>query len=325
MELAQYRNNVINLFISEAILTTALYATIKGIGTQNAQRSVAFKPDLLSDTIFLSQFLKSEFIYENKRVETVALETIRSLEAQQVIVMEPNGHVSLAPAEITNGRETFDFYCFLFWPFLESYWLATVGCFLFAPDGRAGTVRECEEGLHMERLQLFGKTLFYEGDAIYLESIAKETLKNAVYRLVEMGVLTARRGVPPGGGPNDKPVKLLSISKDWIPQNPLPPLSRTGSEPDVPPPQGKLWSLVERIGRYRREGKQRRDNMSVANRILRLARQTAQYQFSNKKDRKIALAEQKAEQDLDEQERDEESEERAIETLRRTDVAAAKL
>jgi 1-acyl-sn-glycerol-3-phosphate acyltransferase len=321
MELAQYRNNVINLFISEAILTTALYATVKGVGTQNAQRSVAFKPDLLSDTIFLSQLLKTEFIYKNARVETVALETINRMVDQQVLQME-DGMVSLAQAEIVNGRETFDFYCFLFWPFLEAYWLAAIGCFLFAPNGRNGHVTECEENLHMERLQLFGKTLFYEGDAIYLESIAKETLKNAIYRLVEMGVLTSRKGLLPGAAPTEKPVRLLSLSKDWVPEFALPLLSLNRAPQEDPKPEGRLWSLVERIGRYRREGKQRRDNMSVATRILRLARQTSEYHFSKKKlERRVQVAVEKEEQ----AERDEQDEQLAIETLRKTDTITAKL
>ena len=36
-------------------------------------------------------------------------------------------------------------------------------------------------------------------------------------------------------------------------------------------PRGRLWELCEQIGRFRREGKNRRDTATVANRVLRLA------------------------------------------------------
>jgi hypothetical protein len=37
-------------------------------------------------------------------------------------------------------------------------------------------------------------------------------------------------------------------------------------------PTGRLWNFCENIGRYRREGKNRRDTSTVATRVLRLAR-----------------------------------------------------
>jgi hypothetical protein len=37
-------------------------------------------------------------------------------------------------------------------------------------------------------------------------------------------------------------------------------------------PTGRLWGFCEQIGRFRREGKNRRDTSTVATRVLRLAR-----------------------------------------------------
>jgi len=42
-------------------------------------------------------------------------------------------------------------------------------------------------------------------------------------------------------------------------------------------PHGRLWDLVETIGRFRREGKNRRDNATVAIRVLRLARMVTRW------------------------------------------------
>lgn len=39
----------------------------------------------------------------------------------------------LSPAERTRGRENFDFYCFLIWPFIESTWLGAVSLMGLTP------------------------------------------------------------------------------------------------------------------------------------------------------------------------------------------------
>lgn len=39
----------------------------------------------------------------------------------------------LSPAERTRGRENFDFYCFLIWPFIESTWLGVVSLMGLTP------------------------------------------------------------------------------------------------------------------------------------------------------------------------------------------------
>jgi hypothetical protein len=48
-------------------------------------------------------------------------------------------------------------------------------------------------------------------------------------------------------------------------------------------PSGRLWEFCEQIGRFRREGKNRRDTSTVANRVLRLAQVAAQWEFGVKK------------------------------------------
>ncbi|KAH6572280.1 hypothetical protein BASA62_003494 [Batrachochytrium salamandrivorans] len=46
-------------------------------------------------------------------------------------------------------------------------------------------------------------------------------------------------------------------------------------------PSGKLWDLCEQIGRFRREGKNRRDTNTVAVRVLRLARLASYWSDGN--------------------------------------------
>lgn len=57
--------------------------------------------------------------------------TLRSLEADDVISITRDGsgvpqYVELSDAERTCGRENYDFYCFLIWPFIEASWLGAV-------------------------------------------------------------------------------------------------------------------------------------------------------------------------------------------------------
>ena len=81
--------------------------------------------------------------------------------------------VGLSPIERTKGRESFDMYCFLLWPFIESYWLTAVSLFALTPplpkpsevvesgNGKLTVSWVAERDWH-KRAQLFGKSLFYQ-------------------------------------------------------------------------------------------------------------------------------------------------------------------
>ncbi|KAJ3139084.1 hypothetical protein HK100_012001 [Physocladia obscura] len=314
-ELSYYRNQVIHLFINEAILSCALYATVKQGGPIHVQR-VKINPDLERDCSFVSKLLKSEFIYgPNGLTENMmkSIEDLTSLDVMRIDV--ENGtdgevkYLSLSAEERRIGRETFDFFCFLLWPFLETYWLAAISCFALIPQ----TLPPIEptwvdERVFLDKAQFLGKTLYYEGDLSYFEAVNKETLKNGFQRLKEMGVILFRK-VKKG----NENVTMVALSLDWCPKTALPKppkCSKTGKgseevksnntiftsifgggkpEPkisldgtDTPQdyfdetwryfvPEGKLWELCEQIGRYRREGKNRRDTATVAARVLSLA------------------------------------------------------
>lgn len=64
------------------------------------------------------------------------------------------------------GRERYDFYLFLLWPFIEAYWIASVALFgLFSPEGREeadGNVRWVSQAEFLKASQAMGKTLFFQ-------------------------------------------------------------------------------------------------------------------------------------------------------------------
>lgn len=66
--------------------------------------------------------------------------------------------VSLSEQERINGREVFDFYCFLLWPFIESYWLAAVALTSLLDRESTGYVRWASEKDFLNKVQSFGKS-----------------------------------------------------------------------------------------------------------------------------------------------------------------------
>ncbi|KAH6582957.1 hypothetical protein BASA60_001680 [Batrachochytrium salamandrivorans] len=229
-ELSFYRNQVIHLFISECIVLVSMYATIKAGGPIKAQR-IAISPNLSDDVSFLSQLLSHEFVYGEGGLDKNLAVTISKLSRTNVLVVgafegnessNPVGArrwVTLSAEERRIGRETFDFYCFLLWPFVETYWLAAVSLYTIVPgrrDGVANTDPSCgntspgsattDERLHwvderifLKRCQHFGRTLYCEGDLSYFEAVNKDTLVNAIGRLKEMGVVLIHKGAHPLG------------------------------------------------------------------------------------------------------------------------------
>ncbi|KAI8886316.1 putative acyltransferase [Backusella circina FSU 941] len=253
-ELSYYRNQVIHLFIEEAIVCAALYTVIKKGGGKPLQRMKY--EDLLDEVTFLSSILKLEMIFKPGRVEDNTARTVRWLIEMNVIEMSDDGMVGLSDYERECGRENFDFLCFLIWPFIESYWLASITLFTLAPPNKSaeGNVW-VDYKLFSNRAQSLGKTLYYQGDLSYLEAANKETLTTAFTRYRDMNILIRRYH------PTPKPWSEVTIGSDYTPER----------QNGILVPRGHLWELVDRIGRFRREGKNRRDNATVSTRVLRIA------------------------------------------------------
>ncbi|KAG0168208.1 hypothetical protein DFQ30_005079 [Apophysomyces sp. BC1015] len=254
-ELSYYRNQVIHLFVEEAIVCASLYTVVKFGGGKQLQRMKY--ADLLEEISFLSSLLKLDMIYKPGGVENNTQRTVQWLADNNVIEITQDGWVGLSDVERACGRENYDFLCFLIWPFVESYWLACVSLFSLANPNVAvqkGSIW-VEPKLFANRTQALGKTLYYQGDLSYLEAVNKETLNQAFTRYEEQNIIVKRRHQTP------KPWSEVALSNDYLPER----------QNGILMPRGHLWELVERIGRFRREGKNRRDNATVSTRVLRLA------------------------------------------------------
>lgn len=135
-QLSFYRNMTIHLFVSEAIVSAALYTRVKqGGGPSNQDISY---DELADQVLFLSSLFRGEFIFSGEGLAANLDRTLRGLEADGVLKVsrDENGNVTtigLSDAERAAGRENYDFYCFLIWPFIEASWLAAVSCMGLTP------------------------------------------------------------------------------------------------------------------------------------------------------------------------------------------------
>lgn len=89
--------------------------------------------------------------------------------------------ISLTAAERASGRENFDFFCFMLWPFIESYWLAAVG--ILAIDWsnvNGGGLSEKDLVVHVQK---FGRTLYHEGHLDFVNLLTTKTQEKENRRL----------------------------------------------------------------------------------------------------------------------------------------------
>ncbi|KAG7005005.1 acyltransferase [Physcia stellaris] len=253
-QLSFYRNMTIHLFISEALVSAAMYTRVKLGGGPDIQR-ISF--DALYDQVY-----RGEFIYPTAGLLTNLNKTLQGLEADDIIVLTRDSADRILTAELSNaerqkGRENYDFYCFLIWPFIESTWLAAVSLMSLTPPSLAEKDVCIDIKQVQDKAQLAGKTLYHQGDLSYFEAVNKETLKNAYQLFEEEGMIIHNKSKDP------KIPSTVRLAPEWTPTRD----EKTGSIV----PQGKLWQFTEMIAQSRREGKNRRDGATVSTRVLALA------------------------------------------------------
>lgn len=240
-QLSFYRNQIVHLFISESILSLSLYVMVKRGGGPDHQR-MSYTA-LYKQAEFLSQLFRGEFIFSTEGLRINLRKTLDGLEADNVITIsrDANGMpttVELSDTERKRGREDYDFYCFLIWPFCEASWLGAVSLMaLTPPQGQPDMWLGLTQVQDMA--QLFGKTLYQQGDLSYFEAVNKETLKNAYQRFEEEGIILVSRSK------DAKIQSTMKLAPGWKPSR---------DEVGGIKAEGRLWDFTESIACSRREG-----------------------------------------------------------------------
>jgi hypothetical protein len=264
-QLSFYRNMTIHLFILQSLVSAALYTHVKQGGGPEYQRMSY--GDLHAQVHFLSQLFRGEFIFPTEGLDTNLAKTLDGLEKDDVIkitrIQIESGeskidYLELSDAERGQGRENFDFYCFLIWPFIEASWLGAMSLMMLTPPLSHPSQEKGTQWLELKKVQdgaqLLGKTLYHQGDLSYFEAVNKETLKNAYTRFEEEGMILVTKS-------KDKSPATIRLAEEWTPQR--------GEKGVIA--EGPLWRFAERISASRREGKNRRDGATVQTRVLALA------------------------------------------------------
>lgn len=173
-QLSFYRNMTIHLFIAEALVCASMYIRVKrGGGPENQRISY---DELRSQVLFLSQLFRGEFIYPTEGLAANLDNTLKAFEADKIVdlIRDNEGKITavdLSDVERAAGRENFDFYCFLIWPFVEAFWLGAVALMGFAPPtGYQGDgwldVKKCQDSAQLVRF------LFPSGKLIINQTLA---------------------------------------------------------------------------------------------------------------------------------------------------------
>ncbi|KAF2226893.1 acyltransferase-domain-containing protein [Elsinoe ampelina] len=265
-QLSFYRNMTIHLFISEAIVCTALYTKVK-VGGGMEDQSIQYQ-EMHDYVYFLSQLFRNEFIFSVPLVENLN-NTLIQLESDGILHLDRGDanaitSIRLSDEERASGRESFDFFCFLLWPFIEASWLAAVSLLMLTPPPPSTSPTQLsasgDEWLDLKQVQsyaqLLGKTLYHQGDISYFEAVNKESLQKSYSRVEEESILVVARSK------DSKIPARARLDPAWVPAR---------DAEGRPVLEGnKLWELCERISLSRREGKNRRDGATVKTRVTGL-------------------------------------------------------
>lgn len=278
---------------------------------------------------------RGEFIFPQEGLIANLERTLNGLEKDNVIRITRDAEgtpiaVGLSDAERQCGRENYDFYCFLIWPFIEASWLGAVSLMGLTPPSRESAdvwidLNKAQDSAQLvgsfpaylgvmysftdERKQL-GKTLYHQGDLSYFEAVNKETLKNAYQRFAEEGIILVARSKDKRTPPT------MKLAPEWTPERD--PVTNRLLD------RGRLWDFTERIAKSRREGyvtllqvdiefsvltnlvisKNRRDGATVSSRVLTMTdtvgralfesatrSDTADMDVTTRKQRRTAIAE----------------------------------
>ncbi|KAI5201000.1 hypothetical protein AUEXF2481DRAFT_4104 [Aureobasidium subglaciale EXF-2481] len=261
-QLSFYRNMTIHLFVSEALVSAALYTKVK-LGGGPEYQSISYN-DLYDYVYFLSQLFRGEFIFPTTPLAENLTNTLTGLEADNIIAVNRSHNdgstiesISLDESERLSGRENYDFYCFLIWPFIEASWLGAISLLMLTPPlTNAAQQTSLPLNSAVTQAQRLGKTLYAQGDISYLEAVNRETLRNAYTRFAESGIIFITSPSKDGKIP-----AAVYLTTEWMPER---------AEDGQIRAEGKLWEYCESISKARREGKNRRDGNTVVRRIFGL-------------------------------------------------------
>ena len=237
LELSTFRNNLIHLFVQDAVVAVSLHAalmrahepgtSVPGSPESSVSRHVPIDVthrwtplcDVANSAQFLSVLLKHEFIYKPiapsataspyRRGDSSVLATPSSAFSDNfrsvVTYMRQRGVLETRADPETvelakighKGKALWEFLCGLLFPFIDSYYLTLLGCYVNVGEGM-------QMSTLVPKIQELGENLYMNNLMDHYDAIAKDTVNNALTAFADIGLLA----VESVEGTREKMIKL---------------------------------------------------------------------------------------------------------------------
>jgi 1-acyl-sn-glycerol-3-phosphate acyltransferase len=219
LELSTFRNNLIHLFVQDAVVAIGLHGALMRPGSHytsepesptpaSPESGVSRRPNdlahrwvLMSDVAqsaqFLSVLLKHEFIYkpivspptEHGSAFSDNFSSITDFMKKRDVILTKSGDNILGGGDqpivkIGNGKQLFEFLCGLMFPFMDSYYLTLLGCYVNLTESGQ------EMGSLVSKIQELGENLYMNNLLDHYDAIAKDTVNNALTAFADIGILS---------------------------------------------------------------------------------------------------------------------------------------
>jgi len=179
LQLGYYGNQLTYLFFAEGIICCSLASF------QDNQNGIPI-PSVIEEAKFLRKLLNLEFYDCPSSHEVPDYGEVISLMHHRNLLEIENGKVKINSAD---GERTSQFITGLYYPFIDSYWVACLTLISLQPS------QSITERILVDRIQWCAEKLHFDQVLIYFESCSKDTLANAVSQFIQWGVLEKVGGI----------------------------------------------------------------------------------------------------------------------------------
>jgi hypothetical protein len=207
LELSTFRNNLIHLFVQDAVVAVGLHAALARPVHADAKRAHddwVELGDVSQSAQFLSVLLKHEFIYKpitngpsntpfSKKADEAGAssafsDNFRSITAymrERNVIETQASQADMEMVKVGHkGRPLWEFLCGLMFPFIDSYYLTLLGCYVNLADGEGKEMN----GL-ISKIQELGENLYMNNLLDHYDAIAKDTVNNALSAFADIGII----------------------------------------------------------------------------------------------------------------------------------------
>jgi glycerol-3-phosphate O-acyltransferase/thioester reductase-like protein len=176
--LSFYRNQLLHLFFVDGLVAIVL-------NTLGAQ---ALRSDVLREIDFLRTLLANEFPTEPSPCPMSLFEAaLAALVANGAVRSDASASDEPRYTLTAAGLGPATFFCHLFWPFIDSYWVAALTLLCLAPNGTAS-----QKEL-LSRMSFIAEQLIAEKKVAFNEACSMDVLGNAFHTFLELRVILKKR------------------------------------------------------------------------------------------------------------------------------------